>query len=106
MAKLKVRGKDLRNIGYPEGPVISVAITVMEQHYKHYTQEAALALLQQVLEAPASFTEDEQLSKIAGKLIVEESTEIAINPEALPYQVYGRDFIEEGALRQMDYAMR
>jgi tRNA-splicing ligase RtcB len=106
MAKLKLRGKDLRNIGYPEGPVISVAITVMEQHYKHHTQEAALALLREVLEAPQSFTGDEQLSKIADKLIPEPSAEIAINPQALPYQVYGPAFIEEGALRQMDYAMR
>lgn len=106
MAKLKLRGKDLRNIGYPEGPVISVAITVMEQHYKHHTHEAALALLREVLEAPQSFTGDEQLSKIADKLIPEPSAEIAINPQALPYQVYGPAFIEEGALRQMDYAMR
>lgn len=106
MAKLKLRGKDLRNIGYPEGPVISVAMAVMEQHYKHYTQEAALTLLQQVLEAPASFTGDEQLSKISAKLIVEAPAEIAINPQALPYEVYGKTFIDEGAIRQMDYAMR
>jgi tRNA-splicing ligase RtcB len=106
MAKLKLRGKDLRNIGYPEGPVISVAITVMEQYYKHYTPEAALALLREVLAAPQSFTGDGQLSKIAGKLIPEPSGEIAINPQALPYKVYGPEFIEEGALKQMDYAMR
>ncbi len=30
MSKLKIQGKELRAIGYPEGPVISVAMHVME----------------------------------------------------------------------------
>ncbi|RPE13248.1 RtcB family protein [Chitinophaga lutea] len=106
MAKLKLRGKDLRNIGYPEGPVISVAITVMEQHYKHHKQEAALELLQQVLQHPEAYKEEEHLGRIAEKLIVEEPIEIPINATPLPYSVYGREFIDEGAVRQMDYAMR
>jgi tRNA-splicing ligase RtcB len=37
MAKLKLRGKDLRAIGYPEGPVISIAMNVMEKHFKFHT---------------------------------------------------------------------
>jgi tRNA-splicing ligase RtcB len=35
MSKLKLRGKDLRAIGYPEGPVISIAMNIMEKNYKH-----------------------------------------------------------------------
>ncbi|AWO02241.1 RNA-splicing ligase RtcB [Chitinophaga alhagiae] len=106
MAKLKLRGKDLRNIGYPEGPVISVAITVMEQHYKHHGQADALGLLRQVLQNPEAFKSEEHLGRIAEKLIVEETAEIPLNETPLPYEVYGREFIDEGAIRQMDYAMR
>lgn len=106
MSKLKLRGKDLRAIGYPESPVISVAIGVMEKHYKHHAFDAALALLTQVLQDPAAFAADEHLGKIAEKLIVEESVEIPLLPEALPYTVFGKEFIDEGALRQMDGAMR
>lgn len=106
MSKLKLRGKDLRAIGYPEAPVISVAIGVMEKHFKHHSQDAALALLTQVLQDPAAFSADEHLGKIAEKLIVEESVEIPLLPEALPYQIFGKEFIEEGALRQMNGAMR
>ncbi|MGE7773635.1 RtcB family protein [Chitinophaga sp. NPDC101104] len=106
MSKLKLRGKDLRAIGYPESPVISVAIGVMEKHYKHHSQDAALALLSQVLQDPAAFAADEHLGKIAEKLIVEEPTEIPLLEEALPYRIFGEEFIDDSALRQMNYAMR
>jgi tRNA-splicing ligase RtcB (3'-phosphate/5'-hydroxy nucleic acid ligase) len=68
MAKLKLRGKELRGIGYPEGPVISVAMNVMEKAYKHSTEEEALTVLKKVLEAPADYVEDEVLGKIARPL--------------------------------------
>lgn len=106
MAKLKLKGKELRNIGYPQGPVISVAITVMEQYYKHHSSADALALLEKVLQDPGAYSEDEHLSKIAEKLIVVESSEIALLAAPMDYAVYGKEFIEDGAIRQMDYAMR
>ncbi len=31
MAKLKITGKELRAIGFPEGPVISVAMNVIQK---------------------------------------------------------------------------
>lgn len=106
MAKLKLTGKELRKIGYPEGPVISVAITVMEQHYKHHSTADALALLSEVLQNPAAFSSDEQLGRIAEKLIPEESNEIELLPAPMDYAVYGKEFIEDGAIRQMNSAMR
>ena len=48
MAKLKISGKELRAIGYPEGPVISIAMNVMEKNYKHHSKEEALAILRGV----------------------------------------------------------
>lgn len=106
MGKLKLKAKELRKIGYPEGPVISVAITVMEQHYKHHSSADALVLLEKVLQEPAAFSEDEQLSRIAEKLIVSEAEEIAVPDTPLDYAVYGREFIEDAAIRQMEQAMR
>jgi len=34
MSKLKLSGKELRAIGYPEGPVISIAMNIMEKNFK------------------------------------------------------------------------
>lgn len=36
MSKLKLSGEELRAIGYPEGPVISIAITI-PHHSKYYS---------------------------------------------------------------------
>jgi len=38
MSKLKINGKELRAMGFPEGPVISVAMKVMEKQFKHHTK--------------------------------------------------------------------
>ena len=42
MSKLKLTGKELRSIGYPEAPVISIAMHTMEKHFKHHSKAEAL----------------------------------------------------------------
>ena len=64
MAKLKLRGKDLRNIGYPEGPVISIAMNIMEKNFKHLSQEDALEILRAILQSPNQYAHDGVLNKI------------------------------------------
>ena len=49
MTKLKITAKELRAIGYPESPVIPVAMNVMEKHFKHHTKERAFEILKKVL---------------------------------------------------------
>ena len=65
MAKLKLTGKEIRAIGYPEGPVVSVAMNVMEKQYKHNKKDEALKVLTNILAEPAMFIEDETLAPIA-----------------------------------------
>ena len=50
--KFKLTGKELRAIGFPEGPVISVAMNVMEKNFKHDSKEKALDILKEILMAP------------------------------------------------------
>src|SRR3954467_3475988 len=69
MAKLKLRGKDLRNIGYPEGPVISIAMNIMEKNFKHLSQEDALEILGSILQSPNQYAHDGVLGKIAEALV-------------------------------------
>ena len=45
MSKLKITGKELRAIGYPQGTVISVAMNVMQKNYKHYAKEEVMETL-------------------------------------------------------------
>lgn len=114
MSKLKLTGKQIRAIGYDEGPVISVAMHAMGNHFKHHSEEEALQILKNVLASPEAYLEDEKLGKIAEKLvsavaslasqIVEQ--EIPLNEKGIHYNVFGANQIEDGAIAQMEIASR
>jgi tRNA-splicing ligase RtcB len=109
MAKLKLTGKQLRGIGYPEGPVISIAMDVMEKNYKRNSVEHALKILGNVLEEPVAYVQDAVLGKIAQELIAKQKKEeanILLNVEGIHYNIFGAEFIEEGALLQMNQAAK
>ena len=68
MSKLKLIGKELRALGYPEGPVISIAMNIMEKNFKHHSQEEALKILKNIFASPADYVNDEVLGMIAKQL--------------------------------------
>lgn len=104
MAKLKLRGKDLRNIGYPEGPVISIAMNTMEKSFKHLSTEDALEILRSVLQSPNQYAHDGVLNKIAEALLPKpkaDGEEISLNQTGIQFNIFGSEGIEQGALNQM-----
>ncbi len=104
MAKLSLTGKELRAIGFPEGPVISVAMNVMEKNFKHHTKEKALDILKEVLASPTEYVNDEELAPIAEKLMPKKETEgaeISLNNSGIQFNIFGSEHIEQGALHQM-----
>src|SRR3954466_3776833 len=109
MPILKLSGKDLRAIGYPESPVISLAMDVMEKNYKRNSKEHALGLLKAVLVRPHEYAQDEILGKIARALIERDEKAAAkaaatvdLKITGAPYNIFGAEFIEEGAMTQMN----
>lgn len=104
MAKLKLTGKQLRAIGYPEGPVISIAMNIMERNFKHLPQADALETLSSILQSPNQYADDTVLGKIAEALLPkpkEEGSEIFLNSQGIQFNVFGSEGIEQGALNQM-----
>lgn len=104
MSKLKLRGKDLRNIGYPEGPVISIAMNIMEKNFRHLSLEDALEILGSILQSPNQYAHDGVLGKIAEALLPKahpEGSAIELNSTGIPFHIYGSAGIEQGALQQM-----
>jgi len=102
--KLKLTGKELRAVGYPEGPVISVAMNVMEKNFKYHTKENAFEVLKAVLGSPAEYTDDAVLAPIAKMLMPKKETEgveISLNNSGIQFNVFGSEHIEQGALHQM-----
>ncbi|PZR27445.1 MAG: RNA-splicing ligase RtcB [Citrobacter freundii] len=104
MGKLKIEGKELRAIGYPEGPVISIAMKVMEKNFKHHKKEDAMEILKSVLAAPVEYKNDAVLALIAEQLIpkeIVEGAEISLNQTGIQFNVFGAEHIEQGAMHQM-----
>ena len=108
MSKLKLQGKQLRAIGYPEGPVISIALNIMEKNFKHHTQEQALDILKNILSSPVDHVNDEVLGMIAKQLLPtlrqaqgDNSMEISLNQSGIQFNVFGQEQIEQGAMHQM-----
>ena len=110
MSKLKISGKELRAIGYPEGPVISIAMNVMEKNYKYEKKEQVMELLQKILSAPVEYENDAVLGLIAQqlipKIIVESGEVISLNNTGILYNVFGGEYIEKEAMHQMNQAAR
>ena len=109
MAKLKLTGKQLRAIGYPEGPVISIAMNIMEQKFKHLSKEDALEILGSVLQSPNQYAHDGVLGKIAEALIPKPKIggdEIDLKEKGVHFDVFGSEDIEPGAMQQMYTAVK
>ncbi len=109
MAKLKLAGKQLRAIGYPEGPVISIAINIMEKNFKHLAEADALDILGSILQSPNQYAEDAVLGKIAEALLPKPKiggNEILLMEKGVHFDVFGSEGIEPGAMQQMYTAVR
>ena len=101
-----IRGKDLKRIGFVEGKALGLALEIVEKEYSALSVGERLALLKQVLENPASYLNDTKLSPLALALQKPHDDTIALNIEPKSYQIYGAEAIEEGALSQMETAMK
>jgi tRNA-splicing ligase RtcB len=109
LAKLKIKGKDIRKIGFPSNKIIGMAIDAIHRHFKHEKKENVLTLFQKLNERPEDFLEHEALGNIAQLLIpVEEKKtfEIAIADEPMDFNIFGREHIDDSAILQMKNAMR
>ena len=104
MAKLKITGRELRAIGYPEGPVISIAMNTVHKFLKHQSKDDAFELLKRVLEKPEAYKDDAVMAIVADQLIPKPALggpELSLNNSGIHFNVFGQEHIEEGAMHQM-----
>jgi len=110
MSKLKITAKELRAIGYPESPIIPVAMNAMEKNYKHSTKEEAFNILKAVLASPMDYKDDEVLGAIAERLMPDlhkdDNMEISLNNTGVHFNTFGAEHIEQGAFHQMYTAVK
>lgn len=103
---MALTGSDLIKLGFKEGKVIGLALEIAEKQFSALTNEAKLTLLKEVLKNPSAYLNDEKLSILSHEMLKPADDTIALEVEGKPYQIYGAEAIEEGALSQMETAMR
>lgn len=107
MATQKLRGNDLRKIGYPEGRATTLALDILEdRQLKNLDKGSALALLQKIKADPYAYLRDSLWRELAKEFVPDPRRDVTLSPEIKDYRRYGEAFIEDGARRQMDTAMK
>ncbi|MCC2546569.1 RtcB family protein [Hymenobacter sp. BT175] len=102
----QLRGNDLRELGFPEGRAIGLALAQLQRkHLKRLSQTDQLALLRLLLHNPHNFLTDLDWSHTAAALLPPPSRHIELVPRK-DYVTFGAEYIEPGAVHQMETAMK
>jgi len=102
----QLRGNDLRQLGFPEGRAIGLALAQLQRkHLKKLSHTEQLTLLQHLLANPNDYLTHLDWSHTAAALLPPPSRHIAL-AERKPYALFGAEHIEQGAIHQMETAMK
>ncbi len=107
-----ITGKILKHNGWPEGRIIGLAKKAADQLWDNeLDRDTILARLDEVRAKPGDHLSDPLLGDLARECLRHfapqaDHTDDTLRDEALPYRIWGRDHIEDGALAQMEAAMR
>jgi tRNA-splicing ligase RtcB len=103
-----ITGKDLLDLGFKEGPAIGEALNIIKAIKWKKSKKELLDKFKKVLKIPRNFTQDAQFASLAQILLLPKPEDEfkKLKEQAEPYQIYGAEGIEAGALKQMDTAMK
>jgi tRNA-splicing ligase RtcB len=106
---MKINGEDLLELGYPEGKVMGIALAAIGKNFAEQEKEEVLALMLKLFQYPENFLDDKILSPVAKELVIKAKAgdeEIALKNDPDEFTIYGKQYIEQGALSQMEIAMK
>ncbi len=102
---MKLTGNDILALGYPEGKAVGIALELLK---KGQLADDFKQQLVAVLENPTTYKDDAVFGALATELLTpkKDAEVIPLQAEHKEYKIYGAENIEQGALNQMDIAMR
>ncbi|MGM0620911.1 MAG: RtcB family protein [Bacteroidota bacterium] len=111
MKKIKLRGKELKRIGFTNDQAISLAINLVSKKYKRSDKLEVLELLEKINIEPESYLDDPVFGDLAKLLSGKKSPQKkkkkpVLNKTALDFKIYGEENIDSEALNQMQTAMK
>jgi len=105
MAKLKLKGKELIALGYPEGPVIGSLLNIVEKNFRQKDKIHVLAVLQNLISSPSDYETDKLFNIVARQLQIKDELPVLLE-NGTGFTVFGPEHIEQEAIDQMKQAMR
>ncbi len=103
----KLSADNLIQLGFPAGKPIGTALNIVHTYYADLGKNHQIELLQDVLAAPDQYQLHATLGPLAQAILAQqEAAPIDLKQEQQHYAVYGADGIEQGAISQMEVAMR
>src|SRR3989337_626860 len=111
MGTQKLNIKDLTVVSFPSDVARSLALNIMNRHFKHTPNEEKLKLITTVLEQPESYVDHNTLGILALKLVSKTLSDdlfnvYELNDEPKHFDVFGNKHIEINAVKQMELVMR
>lgn len=109
MGHTKIQGKDLKKINYVSDQSKSMAIDLMQRHYKHLPKVEKLELLEQVQLEPEAFVDHPYLFTLAQCFIQKIEKEKVVEQELTTqksFRVFGKQHITPETILQMEMAMQ
>jgi tRNA-splicing ligase RtcB (3'-phosphate/5'-hydroxy nucleic acid ligase) len=111
MTQNKINGAKLLALGFEEGRIIGHIVSALNKQLSPLPEEEILQTLESLLVNPKVFIEDALYGEIATVMMAEQQHKeaykiIDLNENAPAYSIYGADHIQEGAIRQMEVAMK
>jgi tRNA-splicing ligase RtcB len=107
MNTTEIDARLLKDMGFAEGKALGEALKYAKSNLGLMSLELMVEQLDSVLDKPEEYISDELLSKVALALVDEKSSDVVMMKDTHEgYKVYGADYIEAGAIKQMEVAMK
>ena len=108
---IDISGKQLREIGFPEGPVIGIAMDLMHKHFQEEPEDSALALLKNILRSPEDYENNPRVGLLAKQLLSastkqSDDNETSLQEKGITFKIFGEDQIDREAVLQMQNAAK
>jgi tRNA-splicing ligase RtcB (3'-phosphate/5'-hydroxy nucleic acid ligase) len=113
MKKLKIKGKEIRRLGYADDKVARLALKLAQLYYKHDQKLIVLGILEDLLLDPEKYLHHEYFAELADLLLSKknitktaQSRNTILRKTGAEFKIFGRNLIDPEALDQMSTAMK
>ncbi len=108
MKKIKLRGQELKRIGYASDQAIALALKLVTKNFKRSDKAEVLEILEKINLHPEDYLNDPVWNELANLLIekpVKHKKRPALKKTVAGFKIFGEDQIDPEAIRQMEMAI-